>query len=207
MILTRRICLTIRNFLNWWSFPLFLWPLHLIHGWYCEEKLEANHSQGLKGLKGRHITIVVKIFRVTTNLMLSTLKDILAPGSSNNDFCVYFSLQKACLHGFCHPTVSFYKRNLQLCPAVSPSCWSWITCSKGDLWQGMSTRKPSCSSDKSHKPCQITNTLKEGSPEYLPVGETVFCRQIFSFIRELWQLPAATSSEKYLRSDSPCLWL
>ena len=44
MELTRRICLTIRSFLNYWSFPLFSWPLHLTEGWYCKEKLEASHS-------------------------------------------------------------------------------------------------------------------------------------------------------------------
>ena len=26
MVLTRRICLTIKIFFSWWSFPLFLWP-------------------------------------------------------------------------------------------------------------------------------------------------------------------------------------
>ena len=49
MGLTRRICFTIRSFLNWWSFPLFSWPLHLIWGWCCKEKSEANHSKELKG--------------------------------------------------------------------------------------------------------------------------------------------------------------
>ena len=44
MELTRRICLTIRSFLNYRSFPLFSWPLHLTQGWYCKEKLEASHS-------------------------------------------------------------------------------------------------------------------------------------------------------------------
>ena len=48
-VLTRRICLTIERFLSWWSFPLFSWPLCLIQGWYCKEKLDASHSQGSKG--------------------------------------------------------------------------------------------------------------------------------------------------------------
>ena len=43
MLLTRRICLAIRSFLNWWSFPLFSSPIHLIQGWHCMEKLEAKH--------------------------------------------------------------------------------------------------------------------------------------------------------------------
>ena len=47
--LTRRICFTIRSFSNWWSFPLFSWPLHLIWGWCCKEKSEVNHSKELKG--------------------------------------------------------------------------------------------------------------------------------------------------------------
>ena len=32
MVLTRKICLTIRSFLNWRSFPLLSWSLHLIQG-------------------------------------------------------------------------------------------------------------------------------------------------------------------------------
>ena len=44
IILKRRICLKIRSFLNCWSFPIFSWPLHLIKGWYCEEKLELSQS-------------------------------------------------------------------------------------------------------------------------------------------------------------------
>ena len=32
------------NFLNWWRFPLFSWPLHLIQRRYFMEKLEAGHS-------------------------------------------------------------------------------------------------------------------------------------------------------------------
>ena len=43
-VLTRRIWLTIRSFLGWWSFHLFLWIYCLIQGLYCEEKLDANHS-------------------------------------------------------------------------------------------------------------------------------------------------------------------
>ena len=44
MVLKGRICLTIRDFLSWWFFPLFSWPFQLIQGWYCNEKLEASHS-------------------------------------------------------------------------------------------------------------------------------------------------------------------
>ena len=43
-VLTGRICLTINNFLSWWSFPLFSWPWCVIQGWYCKEKLDAGHS-------------------------------------------------------------------------------------------------------------------------------------------------------------------
>ena len=48
-VLTGRMCLTIGSFLNWWSFPLFSWPLHLIQGWCCKEKLEANPTKMLRG--------------------------------------------------------------------------------------------------------------------------------------------------------------
>ena len=43
-VLTRRIFLSIKSFFSWWSFTLFLWPYFLIQGWYCIEKLEADHS-------------------------------------------------------------------------------------------------------------------------------------------------------------------
>ena len=45
-VLTRRICLTIKDFFRWWSFCLFLWPWCLLQGWYCKEKLDvdASHS-------------------------------------------------------------------------------------------------------------------------------------------------------------------
>ena len=43
MELTRRIYLTVKNFLNWWSFPLFLWLTLLIQWWYCKEKWNADH--------------------------------------------------------------------------------------------------------------------------------------------------------------------
>ena len=46
-VLTRRLCLTIKSFFSWWSFPLFSWPLCVIQWWYCKEK-DASHSNGLK---------------------------------------------------------------------------------------------------------------------------------------------------------------
>ena len=50
MILTKRICLTIRSFLKWSSFLIFSWTLHLIQGGCCrKDKLEARHFCGLKG--------------------------------------------------------------------------------------------------------------------------------------------------------------
>ena len=42
-VLTRRICLTIKSFFRWWSFPVFLCPSWAIRGWYCKEKLDAGH--------------------------------------------------------------------------------------------------------------------------------------------------------------------
>ena len=40
-VLAWRICLTIKRFFSWLSFPLFPWPYCLIQGWYWKEKLEA----------------------------------------------------------------------------------------------------------------------------------------------------------------------
>ena len=38
-VLTQRICLTIKNFFNLWSFRLFSWPYCLIQEWCGKEKL------------------------------------------------------------------------------------------------------------------------------------------------------------------------
>ena len=46
--LTRRICVTIKSCFSWWSSPPFSWLSCLIQRWYSEEKLDANHSLGIK---------------------------------------------------------------------------------------------------------------------------------------------------------------
>ena len=43
-VLTRRICVMIKSFFSWWSFPSFSCSQCVIQGWYCEEKLDAGHS-------------------------------------------------------------------------------------------------------------------------------------------------------------------
>ena len=58
MVLKRRICVTIRTSLNWWSSSLFSWPLHLIQGWYCKEKLEASQFSVLRSW-ATHFTLTV----------------------------------------------------------------------------------------------------------------------------------------------------
>ena len=50
-VLTKRICLTINSFFNWWSFLPFSWPQHLIQWWYCKEKLDTSHYYGSKSYK------------------------------------------------------------------------------------------------------------------------------------------------------------
>ena len=52
--LTRRICLTIKSFFGWWSFPLFSWHRCVIQWWYCKEELDAYHSWGLKSQSNKH---------------------------------------------------------------------------------------------------------------------------------------------------------
>ena len=59
-VLTRRILLTIKSFLCWKSFPLFLWLVCLIQGWYCERKLDSGHSKRSKGSWG-HCRILLKV--------------------------------------------------------------------------------------------------------------------------------------------------
>ena len=39
-----QICLKIKKFFSWLSFPLFSWPYCLIQGWYWKEKLDASYS-------------------------------------------------------------------------------------------------------------------------------------------------------------------
>ena len=48
-VLIRRICLAIKSFFGWRSFPLFSWPECVILGCYCEGKLDADHSKRSKG--------------------------------------------------------------------------------------------------------------------------------------------------------------
>ena len=48
-VLIRRICLAIKSFFSWRSFPLFSWPECVIQGCYCEGKLDADHSKRSKG--------------------------------------------------------------------------------------------------------------------------------------------------------------
>ena len=43
-VLTRRICLTIKSFLSWWSFPSISWPQCVIQWWYCTENLFNNQE-------------------------------------------------------------------------------------------------------------------------------------------------------------------
>ena len=38
-----------------WSAPLFSWPLRLIQWWYGKEKLDASHSQGLRGYSNEYM--------------------------------------------------------------------------------------------------------------------------------------------------------
>ena len=59
-VLAKRICLTINWFFCKLSFPLFLWPWRLIHGWNWKEKLDAGHS-GIKGLN-------IEVFKINSSL-------------------------------------------------------------------------------------------------------------------------------------------
>ena len=60
VLMTGRICLTIRSFLNWWSFSLFSSSLHLIKRLYCRENLKASYTKGSNGqpFTPQHFTII-----------------------------------------------------------------------------------------------------------------------------------------------------
>ena len=50
-LLTRRLCLTVKSFFSWWSFPLFCdsYPSCVIQGWYHKEEVDSSHFEGVKG--------------------------------------------------------------------------------------------------------------------------------------------------------------
>ena len=56
-VLIRRICITIKSFFSWRSFPLFSLPLCVIQGLHCTEKLDASHPKGSKGKRWPASTI------------------------------------------------------------------------------------------------------------------------------------------------------
>ena len=86
MVLTRRICLTIRIFVNYWSFPLFSWPLHLIQGWFCEEKLETTLRirKSLLGVKGLNTSL---LFYLSSPLWSSSHDNYSGRGEGRWDIC------------------------------------------------------------------------------------------------------------------------
>ena len=47
MVLTRKLCRTVKSFLSRWSSSVFSQPYCLIQWWSCIERLDASHSQGL----------------------------------------------------------------------------------------------------------------------------------------------------------------
>ena len=55
-VLTRRICLAMKSFFSWWSFPLFSWPYSMIQGWYCKEKLDARSQRVNRAIWNQPLT-------------------------------------------------------------------------------------------------------------------------------------------------------
>ena len=49
-VLARRICLIIKRFFSWLSFPSFSWPQWLIQGWHWKKKVDASHTQGFNSV-------------------------------------------------------------------------------------------------------------------------------------------------------------
>ena len=88
MVLTRRICLTIKSFFSWWSFPVFLLPYSLIQGRCCEENFITFHSKGLRvklfGLKlgrspkGKRIVKIYSCKFTVVNLPFQLLLDLIS---------------------------------------------------------------------------------------------------------------------------------
>ena len=61
VVLTRKICLKIKGFLNLWSFPLFSLTQCLIQGWYYGKKLDAYHSLRVKIILFFHLFLNLQV--------------------------------------------------------------------------------------------------------------------------------------------------
>ena len=92
MVMTRRICLTIRSFLNWQSFPLFPLSSWFVQGWYCKEKLDGGHSWGLQCTLLPSMTTNVLVDLSDGNLKPITTWSWSFLHSSANLSCVEMSL-------------------------------------------------------------------------------------------------------------------
>ena len=79
-MLTRRICLKVKSFFNWRSFPLFFWPRCLVQGWYCKEKLDAwmlvtPQASQARLPSSRELGLLVVTRRIRLVLWSSALQD------------------------------------------------------------------------------------------------------------------------------------
>ena len=72
----RRICLAIKSFFSWWAFPLFSCPEWVIRGWYCKEKLDANHTRDKCGGSPHFIDIILQSVNYSDKVwMLKTTEE------------------------------------------------------------------------------------------------------------------------------------
>ena len=84
-VLTRRICLTIKGFFSWWSFPL-------LRGDIYEEKFDASCS------KGSNIVIIIAIYNYYTfGYIWSTF---VIKNSYCTSTCIHLSLHTHCRYLF-----------------------------------------------------------------------------------------------------------
>ena len=139
MELTRRICLTIRSFLNYWSFPLFSWPLHLTQGWYCKEKLEASHSRSWTNISSWYLLLTKGKQKNCSSFRKTNLKQSLL--TFLHPFFIFIDAEfvshsrRVCKY--------FQKRSLNLYTLISVYIFSilFFTCYLR-CWQGEFILKP-----------------------------------------------------------------
>ena len=98
-VLARRICLTIKGFFSWWSFPL-------LRGDIYEEKFDASCS------KGSNIVIIIAIYNYYTFGYIWSTFEI--KNSYCTSTCIHLSLHTHCRYLSCHVFLSS-PVNLQRC--------------------------------------------------------------------------------------------
>ena len=108
LVLTRRICLTIKSFFSKGSFPLFSWTSGLIQEWYCQKKLEGTDTV-VTAIEGeRKLEIILHFYGKMLNpRFFMTKKQILRKDTIHKEmwkrlkgYCKSNLIEQKCLIAF-----------------------------------------------------------------------------------------------------------